>query len=150
LNVAIHIQSAKLAAVILIFVMVARTVTAILIGMSNWLKICPTQRAADKSQREFLKVKLRVALAANANPFGRQEIIMEKLTESEIRTLQLALDNMADDGVLDSGIEMLMALHNKLDRIAAEQKRAADSAKAARLARKNKSKSKKVAPAKSG
>ncbi len=75
---------------------------------------------------------------------------MEKLTESEIRTLQLALDNMADDGVLDSGIEMLMALHNKLDRIAAEQKRAADSAKAARLARKNKSKSKKVAPAKSG
>jgi len=33
---------------------------------------------------------------------------------------------------------------------AAEQKRAADSAKAARLARKSKSKSKKVAPAKSG
>ncbi|MBV6390835.1 MAG: hypothetical protein KPEEDBHJ_00039 [Anaerolineales bacterium] len=54
---------------------------------------------------------------------------MEKLTESEIRTLQLALDNMADDGVLDSGIEMLMALHNKLDRIAAEQPREPDAAK---------------------
>lgn len=47
---------------------------------------------------------------------------MEKLTVEEIRTLQLALDNMASDGVLDSGIQKLMALHNKLDRIAdAEQ-----------------------------
>lgn len=43
---------------------------------------------------------------------------MEKLTVEEIRTLQLALDNMASDGMLDSGIQKLMALHNKLDRIA--------------------------------
>jgi len=46
---------------------------------------------------------------------------METLTVEEIRTLQLALDNMASDGMLDSGIQKMVALHNKLDRIAAQQ-----------------------------
>lgn len=45
---------------------------------------------------------------------------------------------------------LISIAENERDLKAAEQKRAADSAKAARLARKNKSQSKKVAPAKSG
>lgn len=40
------------------------------------------------------------------------------LTLKDIRTLQLAVDNMADDGMTDEGIKVLLTLHAKLEVIA--------------------------------
>ena len=40
------------------------------------------------------------------------------LTLKDIRTLQLAVDNMADDGMTDEGVKKLLTLHAKLEVIA--------------------------------
>ena len=50
-----------------------------------------------------------------------------ELTIEDIRTLQLAVDNMADDGMTDEGIKKLLVLHAKLEVMAPRlTKRAAD------------------------
>lgn len=54
-----------------------------------------------------------------------------ELTIEDIRTLQLAVDNMADDGMTDEGIKKLLVLHAKLEVMATRlTKRAPDSLKA--------------------
>lgn len=56
------------------------------------------------------------AIASNANRWafgGKMELTIE-----DIRTLQLAVDNMADDGMTDEGVKKLLVLHAKLELMA--------------------------------